>query len=76
MKGSHVQFHDGLVGLLHESGGELEILEYHDVVGFRSVVKHTHVGFRPGHYAFDRAQDVLVLLEYLEYAGPFGLSYN
>ena len=38
--------------------------------------QHTHVGFRPGHYAFDRAQDVLVLLEHIEYAGLFGLSYN
>ena len=76
VRGSHVQFHGGLVGLIHESGGEFEMLEYHDVVGFQSVVRHTHAGFQPGHYAFDRAQDVLVLLEYIEYAEPFGLSYN
>jgi len=76
VNGSELKFHNGLVGLLHESEGDLEMWEYHDVAGFKSVAKHTHVGFQPGHYAFDRAQDVLVLLEHIKYAGPFGLSYS
>jgi len=76
VNGIHLKFHNGLVGLLHESEGELEMLEYHDVAGFKSVAKHTHVGLQPGRYAFDRAQDVLVLLEYIEYAGSFGSSYS
>ena len=69
MKGSHLLLHDGLVGLAHESGGILEMWEYHDATGFQSIAKHTHIGFHPGHYTFDRAQDVLVLLEGLGYAG-------
>ena len=44
--------------------------EYHDVTGFRSIVKHTQKGFHRERYTFDRAQDVLVLLENMEYAGP------
>jgi len=75
MKGSHLLFHDGLVGLAHESGGILEMWEYHDATGFQSIAKHTHVGFHPGHYAFDRAQDVLVLLENMGYAGRFWLWF-
>lgn len=76
MKGGHLQFHNGLVGLSHESGGVLELWEHCDVTGLQSVARHTHIGFHPGHYAFDRAQDVLVLLENVGYAGPFGLGYS
>ena len=75
MKGSHLLLHNGLVGLAHESGRTLEIWEYHDVTGFRSIAKHTHIGFHPKIYTFDRAQDVLVLLENVVYAGPFCLRF-
>jgi len=42
MKGSHLLFHDGLVGLAHESGGILEMWEYHDATGFQSIAS-THM---------------------------------
>ena len=71
MKGSHLLLHNGLVGLSHESGRILEIWEYHDVTGFQSTAKHTHIGFHLELYTFDRAQDVLVLLENMGYAGRF-----
>ncbi len=45
--------------------------EYHDVTGFQSIEKRTHIGFNPGHYAFDRAQDVLVILDNMRYPRPF-----
>ena len=74
MKGSHVLLHNGLVGLSDESEGKLEMWEYHDETGFQSVAKHTHIGFHLVHYAFDRAQDVLVLVENKRYGGPFGFG--
>ena len=74
MKGSHLLFHNGLVGLLDKSGGNLEMWEYHDGTGFQSVAKHTHIGSHLVHYAFDRAQDVLVLVEKW-YARPLGLGF-
>lgn len=67
VKSSQLQFHNGLVGLSHESEEVLEMWEYHDVTGFQTVAKHTHIGFQPSHYAFDRIQDVLVLLENIGY---------
>ena len=75
LKGSHLLLHNGLVGLSHESGEILEIWEYHDPTGFQSIEKHTDIGFHPEHYAFDRAQNVLVLLEILGYAGPFWFEF-
>ena len=74
VNGSRLLFHNGLVGLSDSSGGILEILEYHDGAGFQSVAKHTHIGFDLVHYAFDRAQDVLVLMENMGYGDPFGLG--
>jgi hypothetical protein len=61
-----LQFHHDLVARqLHES---VEILEYHGASGLQRVVKHSHIGFEPERYAFDRAQDLLVLLETTRYA--------
>ena len=75
VKGSHLLFHNGLVGLSHGAGGILEMWEYHDATGFQSIINHTHIGFHPGYYAFDRAQDVLVLLENMRYSGPFWFGF-
>ena len=75
MKGSHLLLHNGLVGVSHESGGMLEMWEYHDVTGFQSIANHRHVGFHPELYTFDRAQDVLVLLENMGYAGRFWFGF-
>lgn len=52
----------------HESDAGLEMWEYHDVNGFQNVAKHAHIGIQPSLYAFNRAQDVLVLVEDSEYA--------
>ena len=61
------------MGLSDESGGKLEIWEYHDETGFQNIAKHTHIGFRLVNYTLDRAQDVLVLVENMGYAAPFDL---
>jgi hypothetical protein len=61
-----LQFHNGLVvGQVHES---VEIWEYHGASGLQSVAKHSNIGFGPERFAFDRAQDLLILLEDTRYA--------
>ena len=76
MRASHLLFHNGLVGTSDAWRGILEMWEYHDGAGFQSVVRHTHIEFHLVHYAFDRAQDVLVLVENMGYATPFGLGFS
>lgn len=68
MERAHLQFHNGLVVVSHESDAALEMWEYDDVNGFQNVGEHAHIGFQPRLYAFNRAQDVLVLVEDPEYA--------
>ena len=68
VESEHLQFHNGLVVVSHESEAALEMWEYDDVNGFQNVGEHAQMRFQPRLYAFNRAQDVLVLVEVPEYA--------
>jgi len=67
----HLRVRNGLVALSRKSEAVLEMWEYRGVDLLRNTATHANIGFQPSLYAFDRAQDVLVLLEEPEYADPF-----